>query len=218
MSDMETMATERDESAQLNELAAALAKAQGQIRAASTDAVNPHFRSKYSTLAAVWDACREPLSSNGLSVLQRVSSTAAGVIVTTQLLHSSGQWLKDRFFLPVAQKTPQGYGSAITYAKRYALSALVGVASAEDDDDGNAATGAPQKRAEPSSEPSEAVVPFGKNKGTPLSKLGARQLEWYAEKAREELADPEKTRYHATARAWLEQLERAKAALQQTEC
>lgn len=130
----------QDQTPSVGKLADALAKAQGAMDAAKKDAANPHFGSKYANLAAVWEAIRVPLAANGLAVVQLSTSDAAGVTVTTQLLHSSGEWIRDRLFLPVVQKTPQGYGSALTYARRYSLAAMVGVA-AEEDDDGNAASG-----------------------------------------------------------------------------
>lgn len=128
-----------DESDSIAALAAALAKAQGAMKAASKDAENPHFRSKYADLASIWTACREPLSANGLAIMQRVRTTVDGVTVVTMLVHSSGEWVRDTCTFPVAQRTPQAFGSAITYARRYTLAALVGVA-ADEDDDGNAAT------------------------------------------------------------------------------
>jgi hypothetical protein len=140
MNEQQPTGVEADESPSIAALAAALAKAQGQLKAASKSSINPHFKSKYADLAAIWDVAREPLSSNGLAVLQRVSSSLDGVLITTQLVHSSGEWIKDRCVWPVAQRTPQGMGSAITYGKRYALAALVGIA-ADEDDDGNAASG-----------------------------------------------------------------------------
>ncbi len=139
MSDEQT----RNESATIGALAAALAKAQGQMKGATRDSVNPHFKSKYADLASVWDACRAPLSANGLAVTQTVSSGAGGVTVTTTLLHSSGEWMRDRCTFPVSQNTAQGYGSAITYGRRYALAALVGVAPDEDDDGNAASAGTP---------------------------------------------------------------------------
>lgn len=123
----------------LDKLAEALAKAQGKIKPASKDAVNPHFKSKYADLAAVWDVVREPLAANGLSVIQLPSADGAKVTLVTMLLHSSGQWIKSRLTMLAAQNTPQGLGSCITYARRYALSSVLGVA-AEIDDDGNAAS------------------------------------------------------------------------------
>lgn len=128
-------------SEQINELATALAKAQGAIKGAIKDAENPHFRSKYADLASVWDACRVALSSNGLAVLQapRGAVNEAGwvVEVETRLLHASGQWMGDTITVPVGKPDAQGLGSALTYARRYALASFVGVAP--EDDDGNAA-------------------------------------------------------------------------------
>lgn len=133
----------------VNELATALAKAQGQIKGAVKDAENPHFRSKYADLASVWDACRASLSANGLSVIQAprgvVSEVGWTVEVETRLLHSSGQWMGDTITVPVGKPDAQGLGSALTYARRYALASFVGVAPAEDDD-GNAAVAGPKAR------------------------------------------------------------------------
>jgi hypothetical protein len=134
-------------SAEIGELAKALAAAQSEMTAATKDATNPHFKSKYATLASVWDAIRKPLTANGLSVSQILEAEQGGVAVRTMLLHSSGQWLASRYVMPIGERlTPQAMGSAITYARRYALSAIVGIAP-DDDDDGNAATDPP--KAEP---------------------------------------------------------------------
>ena len=125
---------------QINELASALSKAQGQIKGAIKDTSNPFFKSKYADLASVWDACREPLSNNGLSVMQTtIGDDPTKVTVVTTLAHTSGQWIQGQLTLMPAKADPQGIGSAITYARRYALAAIVGVAP--DDDDGNAASG-----------------------------------------------------------------------------
>ncbi len=126
-------------SAQIQLIAAALAKAQSQIRSAEKDRENPHLKASYATLASVWNAAREPLSAAGLSVTQPSSYNAdrKSVIVVTVLMHGSGQWIRSELELPVIQATPQGIGSAITYARRYALSAVVGIApDDETDDDG----------------------------------------------------------------------------------
>lgn len=122
----------------INELAAALAQAQGTITNAKRDSENPHFRHRYADLASIWDACRAALSAHGLSVIQSPRLMAAGealwvVEVETTLLHQSGQSLSDVLAVPVAAVTPQGVGSAITYARRYALAAFVGVAPEDDD-------------------------------------------------------------------------------------
>lgn len=132
------MTIERSES--IKELATALAKAQAALRPASKDAVNPHFKSKYADLGAVWEACREPLSSNGLSVVQLPADSEPGrLALTTMLMHSSGEYLSTTYSLKLQQDTAHGAGSALTYLRRYALAALVGVV-ADEDDDGNSAS------------------------------------------------------------------------------
>lgn len=136
-------------SEQINEVAAALAKAQAVIKGAVKDSVNPHFRNRYADLASVWDACRGPITAHGLSVVQTLGTDAAGVRITTMLLHSSGQWIADDLIMP-AGNTPQTAGSAITYGRRYALAAIVGVAP--EDDDAEAAEGRNQT-ARPAAKP-----------------------------------------------------------------
>lgn len=126
-------------SEQINELAAALAKAQGVMGGALKDSANPFFKSKYADLESVWQACRKALSENGLAVIQTVTTNADATIVTTMLAHSSGQWIRDSLPLPPKEMTPQGIGSCISYARRYALAAAVGVY--QTDDDGEAAHG-----------------------------------------------------------------------------
>jgi hypothetical protein len=128
------------QSAQLDQLAVSLAKAQGEMENVKKGAENPFFKSKYADLASVWEAARVPLSKNGLSVIQSVTSDDAHHWLETTLLHSSGQFVSDTIKLTLKDDTMQGLGSAITYARRYQLSAFVGV-SPDDDDDGNAASG-----------------------------------------------------------------------------
>jgi len=129
----------------INEIAAALAKAQGQIEGAKKDKKNPHLKNDYADLASVWDACREALTTNGLSVAQAAETNGEGAYgVTTMLMHSSGQWMSGTLYLRPMKDDPQGAGSALTYARRYALAAMVGVAPA--DDDGNAASQKPEQK------------------------------------------------------------------------
>jgi len=144
-------------SAEIAQLAAALATAQGMIVGAARDSVNPHFRSKYADLASVWDACREPLSKNGLAVIQPVQAKGAQVTVTTILAHKSGEWISSDLTLNAAQNTPQAIGSAITYGRRYALASMVGVAP--DDDDGEAAEGRNTPPARPNASRPEPPPP-----------------------------------------------------------
>ena len=121
-------------------LAAALAKAQGTMKGAVKDSANPFFKSKYADLASVVEAIRSAFSANGLSYIQTIQpSDRDEVRVETMILHSSGEWISCGVLaLPVSKVDAQGYGSALTYARRYSLSAAVGVAP--EDDDGNAAT------------------------------------------------------------------------------
>ena len=124
----------------IKELAGALAKAQGEIKGALKDQSNPFFKSKYADLSSVVDAIRVPFSKNGLSYIQCIEpSDKEEVRIETMILHSSGEWLcSGALAVPVTKADAQGYGSALTYARRYSLSAAAGVAP--EDDDGNAAS------------------------------------------------------------------------------
>lgn len=133
-------------SEQINELAGALAKAQGQFSPAAKDAENAAFKqgnktSKYADIAAVWEAIRKPLSENGLAVMQQAARQDNGVAVTTQIVHSSGQWMRfDPLIIPMAKQDAHGVGSATTYGRRFSLCAALGIV-ADADDDGNEASG-----------------------------------------------------------------------------
>ena len=135
-----------NKSESIKELATALAKAQGSIKGAIKDSSNPFFKSKYADLASVVEAIRSSFAANGLSYIQTVEpSQADEVRVETMILHTSGEWISCGVLaLPVSKVDAQGYGSALTYARRYSLSAAVGIAP--EDDDGNAATAAKPKQ------------------------------------------------------------------------
>jgi hypothetical protein len=124
----------------ISDLFAALALAQSKIDAASKNATNPHLKNTYADLSAVWDACRESLTSNGLSVIQYVTfDTTAQRVLVTRLAHKTGQWIEDDGIpLMSVKQDMQGIGSAITYARRYGITALIGIT--QHDDDGNAAS------------------------------------------------------------------------------
>jgi hypothetical protein len=128
----------------LGKLSEALAKAQGEIEGAKKDSANPFFHSRYADLASVWDACRGPLSKHGLAVIQLPGRNGEGLFVDSILSHASWEWISSRLFINPVKDDPQGIGSAITYARRYGLQALVGIAP--EDDDGEAAMGRQQKR------------------------------------------------------------------------
>lgn len=156
----------------INELAAALSKAQGEMQAAIKDKINPFFKSSYADLGSVWDAARPVLSKHGLSIMQTTEVGADGVkiLMVTTLLHSSGQWAKS--FLPLlpAKNDNQGIGASLTYLRRYALSAIVGVVC-DDDDDGETSIGrgksqtnqpATPNKPQATEEPTEPVERVGK--------------------------------------------------------
>lgn len=127
-----------DTSAELSELATALAKAQSAIKGAVKDSANPFYKSNYADLDSVWDACREPLTSNGLAIVQSPRADGAVVYVDTLLVHASGQWIRGSLSVRAKDESPQAVGSCITYLRRYALQSFAGVAP--EDDDGEAAT------------------------------------------------------------------------------
>ncbi len=132
-------------SEQLNELAAALSKAQGAFENAKKDSDNPFFKSKYADLASCIDAARGPLAANGLAVMQAPELLASGLVcMTTRLLHSSGQWTESELAAVPKDSGPQSIGSVITYLRRYALCAMLGLAA--EDDDANAGQGVTQEK------------------------------------------------------------------------
>lgn len=114
-------------------LAEALAKAQGEIKNAAFNRVNPHFKNKYADLASILDAIRAPFAKNQLAISQMTEVRDGGMLLVTSILHSSGQWLRAEYPLPSTVR-PQELGSALTYARRYSLSSIAGI-SADDDDD-----------------------------------------------------------------------------------
>jgi len=132
----------------MKNIAAALVKAQRAFGPALKDKTNPAFRSKYADLGACIDAVQEALNSNGIALLQQTREDATGVTVETVFLHESGEvWASGPLHVPASKQDPQGYGSALTYARRYSLMAACGIAP--EDDDGNAAS----KRQTASNEP-----------------------------------------------------------------
>jgi len=168
--------------ASIANLAAALAVAQGQIDAASKGSVNPYFKSKYADLNALREAIREPLAANGLSIMQFAATQGDCVSVETVLAHSSGEYVSNTLALPVGRKFDkegnplpldvQSIGSAITYARRYALSAILSLAA--DDDDGNAAVGSAPPR-QPKSSPTALMRP-----GREAAEKGTEELrKWW---------------------------------------
>lgn len=126
------------------ELAKALNKAQTEMKPALRDSENPFFKSSYADFASVWESCRPALVKNGLAVSQLCINEGEMVGVETILMHSSGEWISNKLFLKPVRSDPQAQGSALTYARRYSLSAIVCLAT-EADDDGEGAMDREQK-------------------------------------------------------------------------
>lgn len=135
---------------------AALVQAQSTMGAALKKSNNPHFKSKYADLSAVQDACFDALHGAGFAVFQPSGRDEHGMYVDTVFLHTSGERFESRVYLVVDKNNMQGVGSAITYARRYGLMGLAGIAP--EDDDGNAAAKAPPKTEPSTNHASEGIA------------------------------------------------------------
>lgn len=185
----------------LGQLAAALAKAQAAMPRAAENATNPFFRSKYADLGSVWDAAREPLAANGLSVVQfpasggpvpfairepgqkkgdpdrLVTVETATIGLTTILLHESGEWIGGTVYLPATEEKgrtlAQAAGSIVSYLRRYGLSAVLGIVTGEDND-ANPVQEAPRQQA-----PRKAARPAPANGEKPFYAAVVKETPFY---------------------------------------
>lgn len=123
----------------MKNIASAFVKAQKAFAPALKTNTNPHFKSKYAALDACVEAVIDALNNNGIAMIQQTHEDNTGVTVETLFLHESGETISGgRLHVPASKQDPQGYGSALTYARRYSLMAACGIAP--EDDDGNAAS------------------------------------------------------------------------------
>ena len=123
----------------MKSIATAFVKAQKAFGPALKTSTNPHFRSRYADLSACVEAVMDGLNNNGIALVQQCSESDTGVVVETVFIHESGETLScGKLHVPAVKHDPQGYGSALTYARRYSLMAACGIAP--EDDDGNAAS------------------------------------------------------------------------------
>ena len=160
----------------LTEIAPALVAAQGEFEAVEKSANNPFFKSKYADLPSIVKAATPILHKNGLAVTSFVGFEDGQDVLTTRIIHSSGQWMEDTMRLFLVKHDPQGQGSALTYARRYSYSAVLGIVT-EVDDDGNAAsqpTQAPQTTQRRSAPKVEATT--GEIKASDTDLASAKQL------------------------------------------
>lgn len=202
---------ELDESPQVDKLVAALAKAQAAFTHAdpsrTAQLTKDGKKRKYATLADVFDAARPHLSANGLAVVQHPSTSRDGIILTTWLMHESGQWMRSRMEFPRPDSDRmsliQALGTALSYARRYAYAAIVGVAV--EDDDGESAERPSYRREDDGEPPTPDVFPrFGPAAGQPIRGADAKHLETYANAMVSALADPERARFKASNEALLD--------------
>jgi len=129
----------------MKNIATAFLKAQRDFAPALKTSTNPHFKSKYADLAACVEAVIDALNTNGIAMIQRTHDDQTGVTVETVFIHESGETIESgRLHVPAAKNDPQGYGSALTYARRYSLMAACGIAP--EDDDGNSASRKPKNQ------------------------------------------------------------------------
>ncbi len=158
-----------NQSESINELAKALSQTQGKMTAAKKDTANPFFKSKYADLSSVWEACRAPMAEHGLAVIQTTNPTdGRSVELVTTLMHSSGQWMSGTLTMIPSKQDPQGMGSCLTYMRRYALSAILGVS--QDDDDANTAAGKDVKSPtqNPAAQPQRPLQNFAPKPTSPI--------------------------------------------------
>ena len=188
----------------INELVGAMNRAQLKMQPVRKDKENPFFKSHYADLPAVWDAL-QPFREEGLVFTQSPSDSPDGYIVLdTQITHTSGQWMRSRLKMRLSKDDPQGAGSALTYARRYALGCMSGLVT-EEDDDGNAASHPPTytARLAPSVAPAAPpraetvavegnafLVPFGKNKGKQLAEIADSDVDYLLAYYKGKLNDP----------------------------
>ena len=132
----------------IQELSKALVKASGELKNPVKNAVNPHFKNRYADLTSIIEVSRKTLAENGLAVIQGVECEGALVRVQTRILHLTGEWIESEITMQSESANPQKIGSAITYGRRYGLSAILGI-SADDDDDGAIASEKGQKKQTP---------------------------------------------------------------------
>lgn len=167
-----------NKSESIGKIAPALVKAQAAIKAAIKDSTNPHFRSKYADLGAVVEAVKPALLAHELTFLQGVEDADNGVRVETMLLHSSGEWISSTLRIPASKQDAQGYGSAITYGRRYGLQSMCGVPA--EDDDGEAARIAKDAtdKAEKTAKESAQVDPEIKKTLEQCASLESLQTAW----------------------------------------
>lgn len=165
-----------DKSESITELTKALVKFQAALKPAVRDKTNPYLKSRYADLSGVWEVCRALLQENRLAVVQVSGIDAGGTYLETLLAHESGEWISGRYPLkPVKPDDPQALGSALTYARRYSLAAVLGIVT-EDDDAEGAMARTPPLNLKPASKAASSKAPAAPVK-IPATKGQLNQLD-----------------------------------------
>ena len=185
----------------ITNLVGALTKFQGKMTAVKKDATNPFYKSRYATLDTIWETIRKPLSDNGLSVAQTMNLIEGNSVLETTLYHTSGEWISGTQLVNPVKNDPQGLGSAITYARRYSLSAILGLVS-DDDDDANTAT-----KPEPVKSTTTAVKDTSEKTVSPTVETPQKS---------ESITIPQTKKIHATAKEKGLSAESARSYMQKT--
>lgn len=210
----------------INELATALAKAQGEIKDAPLDSINPHFKNKYASLESMLKTIRPVFAKHGLSIIQMPHTNTEGKhLLTTRLMHSSGQWLESDLQLLLMKQDMQGIGAATTYARRQAVSAVAGISSDEDNDGEPAAVSSkpiPKPIVNHAPKPvksevmteadvlADTVINFGKFQGKTFRQVGPKDLGNFANWLKTEMAKsggdfkPEQKKFIAAADKYIQ--------------
>lgn len=196
----------------IGKLAVALVAAQAELKTVTKDAVNPHFKNKYASLDTIIEHVRPVLAKHSLAIVQGATTPdrdeqgrVTAFTLETMLVHATGEWISGATVMPLAKVDPQGVGSAMTYGRRYGISALLCLATDEDDDgdraratNGNGSAQRDERRypetpsgtAKPAH---EKRMPFGKQKGKLLGEMTFDELtsaaKWCREKDEKKFAE-----------------------------
>jgi len=169
----------------MNLIAAALVKAQKEFGPALKTSSNPHFKSRYADLAACVEAVVEAFNNNGIFLMQPTHDCDDGVIVETLFIHESGEQMSSgKLHVPAAKRDAQGYGSALTYARRYSLMTACGIAP--EDDDGNSAS-----KPKPKQAPADLPMPAAAGMTKPPAKIAGKDMPWQLKVTADPEGDPE---------------------------
>ena len=175
------------------EISTALSNFQGKMTAVKKDSTNPFYKSKYASLDTIWETIRKPLSENGLSVAQTMNLIESNSVLETTLYHTSGEWISGTQLVNPVKNEPQGLGSAITYARRYSISAILGLVS-DDDDDANTATKPEPVKSTTTAVKDTSIKPVPPTVETPSEGITVPQTKKIHATAKEKGLSPEKAR------------------------